>query len=186
MIRLTWGNEKYLSQVSTSKKSKVGAESNWAHIICFADKRHSTFCCGPLSKSEGELRKTSEEKNIFEEQNIWRCNENISRFNGSWNKRAESECRVAFWKQTILGFDPGTRTSSRETSLKITSCLPTNLSHGCFGQKPNVERWIVLQPWFSNSSGSMDCENRRRHDQQYLETWSSCWSFEIPEVMTTK
>ena len=40
----------------------------------------------------------------------------------------------------ILGSDPGTRTSSWETSLKITSCLPTNLSHGCFGQKPNVER----------------------------------------------
>ena len=35
---------------------------------------------------------------------------------------------------------------------------------------------------FLTFSGSMDCENRRRHDQQHLEAWSSCWSFEIPEV----
>ena len=183
MIRLTWGNEKYLSQVLTYKKSERKA----IVLIKYVLQINATllFVVGRFPNLKVNWKKFWRKK-IFEETNIWRCNENISRYNGSWNKRAESECIVAFWKQTILGFDPGTRTSSRETSLKITSCLPTNLSHGCFGQKPNVERWIVLQPWFSNSSGSMDCENRRRHDQQYLETWSSCWSFEIPEVMKTK
>ena len=38
----------------------------------------------------------------------------------------------------------GIRTSCRATSLRITSCWPTNHSHGCFGQKLNVERWVNI------------------------------------------
>ena len=48
-------------------------------------------------------------------------------------------CSGHIWEGNM--FSPGIRTSYRATSLRITSCWLTNHSHGCFGQKPNVERW---------------------------------------------
>ena len=87
--------------------------------------------------------KVNQEKMTKFDLIMWRCN-------GNWSKREESElkeplffwerCLVHIWEYVLLG----TRTSYRVTSLRITSCWPTNHSHGCFGQKPNVARWTNI------------------------------------------
>ena len=63
-------------------------------------------------------------------------------------------------------FWPGIRTSCRATSLRITSCSPTNPSHGCFGQKPSVERWTYM------------CTNRISYVLRFRGLWkqTTTWS----------
>ena len=37
-----------------------------------------------------------------------------------------------------------------------------------------VNTYTHVKIGFPTFSGSLDCENRRRHDQQHLEAWCSC------------